>query len=201
MTFIAASLPARASRINNLIALFLVLLTAGCSNIVSLTRDEPISEDYTKRTSGAYVDDGFIETKTEVNLKKVDSRFKKAQVRVDSYNGVVLLTGNVPESDMRDLASDTVKKIRKVRSVHNELKVSPPKSFSTRIGDGWLKSKIATRLLFHRNIKSSRYHVVVNDGVIYLMGLSTRKNADLVVAAVQQSYGVQKIVRAFEYID
>lgn len=201
MTFIAVSLPARASRTINLIALFLVLLTAGCSNIVSLTRDEPISEDYTKRTSGAYVDDGFIETKTEVNLKKVDSRFKKAQVRVDSYNGVVLLTGNVPESDMRDLASDTVKKIRKVRSVHNELKVSPPKSFSTRIGDGWLKSKIATRLLFHRNIKSSRYHVVVNDGVIYLMGLSTRKNADLVVAAVQQSYGVQKIVRAFEYID
>jgi len=180
---------------------FILMLTTSCSTFVAATRNEPIAEDYSKRTAGAYVDDGFIETKSAVNLKKVDQRFKQAQVSIDSYNGVVLLTGNVPDTDMRNIATNTVQKIRKVRSVHNELAVSPARSFSVKLSDSWLRSKIKTRLLFNKQIKSSRYHVVVNNGVIFLMGLSTHADADLIVSTVEKSYGVQKIVRVFEYIN
>ena len=177
------------------------LLLSSCSSIISVSRDEPIGEDYGKRTPGAYVDDQLIETKSKVNLKKVDTRFAQAQVRIDSFNGVVLLTGNVPASEMRDSATEIIRKIRKVRRVNNELHVSPPRSFGAKAGDAWLSNKVKTRLRFTKKAPHSRVNVVTNNGVIYLMGLVTRKEAGTIVNVAKKSYGLQKIVRVFEYID
>ena len=182
----------------------LVIITSylsGCSTIISASRDEPISENYGKRTTGARIDDQLIETKASVNLRKTDERFQKAQIDIDAHNGVVLLTGNVLQADMRDLATLTVQKIRKVRRVHNELEVSPPQSFGAKLGDSWLATKINTRFLFNKEVSSQRVHVVVENGVVFLMGLATRAEADRIVEVAKQTYGVQKIVRVFEYID
>ena len=177
------------------------LLLSSCSSIISVSRDEPIGENYGKRTPGAYIDDQLIETKSKVNLKKVDTRFAQAQVRIDSFNGVVLLTGNVPASEMRDSATEIIRKIRKVRRVNNELHVSPPRSFGAKAGDAWLSNKVKTRLRFTKKAPHSRVNVVTNNGVIYLMGLVTRKEAGTIVNVAKKSYGLQKIVRVFEYID
>jgi osmotically-inducible protein OsmY len=182
------------------LALSIFVLNA-CSSMLSATRDEPIEENYGKRTPGAYVDDQFIETKSKVNLKKVDSRFKDAQIYANSYNGVVLLVGNVADQDMRTVATDTVQKIRKVRRVHNELTLSPPRSFTAGIGDYWLRQKVKTKFMFDRSIESSRVKVVAYNGTIYLMGLATRQEADNIVDRAKSTYGLQKIVRVFEYID
>ena len=181
--------------------LFSTLLLSSCSSIISVSRDEPIGENYGKRTPGAYIDDQLIETKSKVNLKKVDTRFAQAQVRIDSFNGVVLLTGNVPASEMRDSATEIIRKIRKVRRVNNELRVSPPRSFGAKAGDAWLSNKVKTRLRFTKKAPHSRVNVVTNNGVIYLMGLVTHKEAETIVNVAKKSYGLQKIVRVFEYID
>ncbi len=181
--------------------LLMTMFLSSCSSIISSTRKEPIGENYGKRTTGAYVDDGLIETKAKVNLKKTDERFKQAQVSVDSYNGVVLLTGNVADADMRGIATAVVQKIRKVRRVHNELEVSPPRSFGAKIGDAWLGNKVGTRFLFNKSISSNRVKVITENGVIYLMGLVTHAEAEHIVEVTQKAYGLQKIVRVFEYID
>ncbi len=178
-----------------------LLLLSSCSTMISAARQNPIGEDYGKRTPGAYVDDEFIETKSSVNLKKLDSRFKQSQVKVTSYNGVVLLSGNVPEADMRDAATATVQKIRKVRRVHNELNVSPPRSIGSKLSDGWLANKVRTRFLFDKHIESSRIKVIARNGVIYLLGLVNHQEADTIVNTAKTIYGLQKIVRVFEYID
>ena len=199
------SQPCLKPRWHSVAALTLLVLCcswlSSCSTIISASRDEPISENYGKRTTGAIIDDQLIETKASVNLRKTDERFQKAQVDIDAHNGVVLLTGNVPQADMRDIATLTVQKIRKVRRVHNELEVSPPQSFGAKLGDSWLGTKINTRLLFNNEISSQRVHVVVENGVVFLMGLATRAEADRIVEATKKTYGVQKIVRVFEYID
>ena len=177
------------------------VLLSSCSSIISVSRDEPIGENYGKRTPGAYVDDQLIETKSKVNLKKVDARFAQAQVRIDSFNGVVLLTGNVPAAEMRDSATEIIRKIRKVRRVNNELRVSPPRSFGAKAGDAWLSNKVKTRLRFTKKAPHNRVNVVTNNGVIYLMGLVTHAEAEIIVNVAKKSYGLQKIVRVFEYID
>ncbi|MDB2410306.1 BON domain-containing protein [Pseudomonadales bacterium] len=177
------------------------LLLSSCTSIISASRDEPISENYGKRTPGAYVDDQLIETKSKVNLKKIDTRFDDSQVSIDSFNGVVLLTGNVPVAEMRDTATETIRKIRKVRRVNNELEVSPPRSMGAKAGDAWLSNKVKTRLRFTKSVPHGRIKVVTENSVIYLMGLVTRKEAENIVAVTKKSYGLQKIVRVFEYID
>tara|TARA_B110000879_G_scaffold164281_1_gene212194 strand:- start:56 stop:700 length:645 start_codon:yes stop_codon:yes gene_type:complete len=177
------------------------VLLSSCSSIISVSRDKPIGENYGKRTPGAYVDDQLIETKSKVNLKKIDTRFANAQVRIDSFNGVVLLTGNVPAAEMRDSATDIIRKIRKVRRVNNELRVSPPRSFGAKAGDVWLSNKVKTRLRFTKKAPHSRVNVITENGVIYLMGLVTHKEAETIVNVAKKSYGLQKIVRVFEYID
>ena len=179
----------------------IVSTIASCSSIISATRDKPIGENYGTRTTGAYVDDQLIETKSKVNLNKSDKLYEKARIKVDSYNGVVLLTGHVPENRLRDKATDVVQRIRKVRRVHNELEINPPRSFAASIGDLWLSTKIKSRLLFNKNIASSRVRVVTENGVTFLMGLVTHQEAERIVDQVRRVYGVQKIVRVFEYID
>ena len=67
--------------------------------------------------------------------------------------------------------------------------------------DSWLATKLRTRFLFDKNIESSRIKVVANDGVIYLLGLVNHQEADAIVDAAKNTYGLQKIVRVFEYID
>ncbi len=195
-------LEARAGRVTAIALLLTILsLLSACNSMIASTRSDPINEDYTKRTPGAVVDDEFIETKAFVNLKKIDSGFNEAQVNINSYNGVVLLTGTVPDNALRDTATNTVQKIRRVRRVHNELYEAPPRGFAARIADGWLSQKIRTRLMFNRNVSSSRYQIVVHNGTAYAMGLATQQSADAVVAVIKEVRGVQKIVRVFEYID
>lgn len=203
-TSTAAQLAGKTTNPSTKIILLLLLscvFLSSCTSIISASRKEPIGENYGKRTTGAYVDDQLIETKSKVNLKKVDERFNDAQVSVDSYNGVVLLTGNVPAAQMRDTATDTIRKIRKVRRVHNELEVSPPRSFGAKIGDSWLSRKVKTRFLFTKSIDSDRVKVITENGVIFLMGLVTHAEAEHIVEITKKAYGLQKIVRVFEYID
>ena len=46
-----------------------------------------------------------------------------------------------------------------------------------------------------------RTKVVTVSGIVYLMGLLTRDEADAVVAQAREVGGVQKIVKIIEYID
>ena len=85
--------------------------------------------------------------------------------------------------------------------LHNELVVSGKVSFLARMNDAWLTTKVKTRLAFAGDARASRTKVVTENGVVYLLGLMTRREADAVVAQVQKSYGVQKIVKIIEYID
>lgn len=181
--------------------LFLSIAISGCSNLISATRDKPIGENYGKRTAGAIIDDQWIETKARVNLKKIDKRFKKSQIIIKSFNGVVLITGNVPQKDMRDIAKDTLQKIRKVRIVNNHLNISPPRASSARLSDVILKRKVKMRFLLEKSVPHNRVEVVVNDGVIFLMGLVTQSEAEKIIEETEKSYGLQKIVKVFEFIN
>jgi osmotically-inducible protein OsmY len=56
-------------------------------------------------------------------------------------------------------------------------------------------------MLTDANVPSSRIKVVTENGIVYMLGLVTRREGDLATQVVQNVNGVQKIVRLFEYID
>jgi osmotically-inducible protein OsmY len=43
--------------------------------------------------------------------------------------------------------------------------------------------------------------VISENGTVYLMGAVTQEQSDAAVAVAQRAFGVQKIVKVFEYTD
>ncbi len=185
-----------------LLALFAcsLLLLGGCASTVSAVKDGPIQEDHGSRTWGAMVDDQSIETIITVNIDKADPELKKSHAVVVSFNGYVLLIGQVPSEELKEKAEAVANQGLKVRKVINELEIAGPTTSLVRSGDSWLTAKIKSRMMAAENFPSSRIKVVTENGTVYLMGLVTTQEADMAVEITRESYGVQKIVKVFEYI-
>ncbi len=184
------------------LALSCSLLTLpGCASVVGLfSGEQPIREDPGKRTLGSFIDDEIIETKTLVNIRKAAPDFAQANINVTSFNGVVLLAGQVRSESLRKLAGEVAAKVRNVRRVHNELQVAGVTSGLARSNDAWLTSKVKTIMFANSEVSASRIKVVTENGTVFLMGLVTPQEADKAVEAVRRIRGVEKIVKIFEYI-
>ena len=185
----------------------LALLTAsalhltGCSNIVGATTDKPIEPDNASRSYGAAIDDEVIETTALVNIRKTHPALANAHLVVVSYNGVLLLAGQVPSEETRQLAGQAASHVQNVKRVHNELSVGANTELLIRTSDSGITTKIKSKLLTHKEGKSGKVKVVTENGVVYLMGVVTRSQADLASVLAQQTGGVQRVVRLFEYVD
>lgn len=186
-----------------LIFIFLSIfpLIYGCSNIIIATTAEPLEENSGTRSWGTYIDDEALETKALVNIKKSDAGFASTHVIVVSFNGTVLLAGQVPDAALRGKAADVVKELFGVKRIHNELSVAGNTSAMVRSSDTWITAKVKTALITSSEIQSLRVKVLTENGVVYLMGLLTKSEAERVVDAASSIYGVQKVIRLFEYID
>lgn len=183
-------------------AVVLALMLAGCSSVLTAVRDNPMESNHGTRTLGSSIDDQLIETRASVNIAKAHPDLEsEARFSVTSYNGVLLIVGQVPRAELIGLAGDTAKRVQRVKVVHNELTVGPRLSLLARNNDALITSSAKTRMLADSNIPGRRIKVTTEAGAVYLMGLVTRAEADAAVTAVQKVGGVQRIVKLFEYID
>lgn len=184
-------------------AYFCLLFTmlTGCATLIAPFSEQPIDQKHGKRTFGSKIEDQSIETKVRVNLKRAGEPIKDQRIVVVSYNGNVLLAGQVANENMKKQAEQITNDIRHVRRVHNELATIGAISFLARVNDSWITTKVKTRLAFAGNAPARRTKVVTENGVVYLMGLLTEAETQNVVQHVQKVYGIQKIVKMIEYID
>ena len=154
------------------------------------------------RTIGKKIDDQFIPGRIEANMAEAHQDLvHSSHIVVTSYNGVVLLAGQTPRAELKEMAERAARSVQGVRKVHNELQVIQPSSALARSNDTLLTTKIKTQMLADSNIASSRIKVVTENGIVYLLGLVTRPEAARATTLVQGVSGVQKIVKLFEYTD
>jgi osmotically-inducible protein OsmY len=177
------------------------LLASGCAEVINATTNKPIEMKANTRTMGAKLNDEEIETASKVNIKKADAQLEHAHVNIDSFNGIVLLTGQVPSEELRNLVADTVYKLNPVREIHNELAISEPTDFVARSKDAWISTKIKAQLLADGDTESRRVHFVTENQAVFLMGIVTHAEADRIVNMVSHTADVQKVVKVFEYVD
>ncbi len=168
-----------------LLAFALALTLAGCGG----------------RSLGNKIDDQFIAPRigSEIRASHADLNDTSSRVVVTSYNGVVLLAGQTPRAELKNLAEQAARRVQGVRKVHNELQILPPSSPLARSTDALLTTRIKTAMLADNTVPGSRIKVVTENGIVYLLGLVTRAEADRATAVVQGVGGVQRIVRLFEY--
>jgi osmotically-inducible protein OsmY len=167
-----------------------------------------------RRSPGSVVDDETIELKARLAIIENKELNRQVHVEITSYNGIILLTGQAPDEQLRTEVEDIVKKIPEVQNlvkktgtaplIHNEITIAAPSSFMTRTSDSLVTAKVKTELLRITDIEGfngTRVKVITENGTVYLMGLLTRKEADAVTEKARQVGGVQRVVKLFEYID
>lgn len=174
-------------------------LSSGCTSFLHAVKDEPIEPDPYETSLGTDIDDFQIATAVGVNIKKAHPLLDSAHVNVHSFNGVILLTGEVPSGEIRTLAGDTARNFRGVRQVHNELQIQGATSFLSRTNDSWLTTKVKSKMAADETINVSKIKVVTENGVVYLMGVVSQALGNRAAQVASTTKGVRKVVKVFEY--
>ncbi len=113
------------------------------------------------------------------------------KVDVTALDGVVTLTGRVPDETTKDLAEETVRDLPGVTRVQNNVTVEPP---PPEHSDSWLAFKINSLLLLKSNVSSSNTKVEVKDGVVTLTGTAeTVAQKELTENYVRDVAGVKNV--------
>lgn len=123
----------------------------------------------------------------------------ESHINVTVFNRIVLLTGETPNADWKQRAQDIANSVPQVDRVYNQILVQGPTSSLTRTSDSWITTKIKSQMLATEDLKSSSIKVVTENGIVYLMGIVNRQQADVAVDIARQVTGVQKVIKIFQY--
>ena len=151
-----------------------------------------------RRTSGTVVEDEGIELKAAARIR--DNLGQRVHVNVTSYNRQVLLTGEVPSAEDKQLVEQAVAQTENVRNVVNEIAVLGGSTLSQRSSDVVVTGRIKAALLDARDLFSNAFKIVTERGTTYVMGRVTQREANRATDIITSTPGVQKVVRVLEII-
>ena len=117
---------------------------------------------------------------------------KGDDIKIQSKDGVVTLTGTVSEESHKALARETVASLPGVKSVDNKLEIKG--EVSAAYTDAWLITKVKSTLLFHRNVNATGTEVLAKDGTVTLRGEATNSaQKDLTTEYAKDVEGVKNV--------
>ena len=186
---------------NSLVAIMISLLVSGCGVIV-VTTATVLAIDVARDRRGASV--YWDDNKTEIRLGNLIRKQKQIQnehVNITVYNGVALLTGEVPDQRDIDDIIDLVKADEGTSQVINRLELAGKTNMNSRANDGWLTTKVKTAIAGSDFSDSTRIKVVTERANVYLMGLVKPAEAQVAVDAARGVTGVVRVIKVFEYVE
>ena len=151
-----------------------------------------------RRTAGTQIDDEGIELRaaSQIRLNVGD----RVHVNITSYNRQVLLTGEVPSAQDKQLVEQLVARVENVRTIVNELGVTGHSTLTQRSSDALVTGKVKAGLVDAKGLYANAFKVVTERGTTYLMGRVTQREADRATEIARGTGGVQKVVRMLEII-
>ena len=176
------------------------LSLSGCIPLVvgGIAATAAIATD--RRSTGAQLDDELIEDKTAA---QVIERFKgnDGHVNVISYNGNVLLTGEVPSDSVKTEIGEIARRMPKTRSVQNDLLIGAASNLGPRSNDTLITSKVKARFVEANKFQINHVKVVTERGTVYLLGIVRPEEGNAAAEIARTTSGVQRVVKVFEYIN
>jgi osmotically-inducible protein OsmY len=178
-----------------------VPVLSGCGSLLSSMQIGTIEDEPGERTMAQVIEDNNIETKITVNIPAENEAFQKSHLIIVSYNGYVLLAGQVNDVILKETATTVARKVKGVRRIYNELELGPPTSALTRTSDAYLTTRIKSALLADSDIAGTRIKVVTENSVVYLMGLVSPQEAEQISRIAAGVSGVDRVVQLFELVE
>ena len=153
-----------------------------------------------RRSTGAQLDDELIEDKSAAQILE---RFKGNDVHVNitSYNGNVLLTGEVPSDSVKTEIGEIARRMPKARSVQNDLLIGAASNLGPRSNDTLITSKVKARFVEANKFQINHVKVVTERGTVYLLGIVRPEEGNAAAEIARTTSGVQRVVKVFEYIN
>lgn len=184
------------------ITMLCVASLSGCASFISGgTGTAPVGTDSGARSLGQVFIDNSIERTAKINLYKLDSRFKQSRVNIESFHSNVLLTGQVPDQNLKQLAEDNVRAMSDVKTVHNYITVGNQIGYSTIMQDTTVTANTRGLIMKAPVVSDSKLRIHTEDGVLYVMGrLNTAESTDL-NQVLQQVGNVTKIITLIDNTD
>lgn len=180
--------------------LMLVSALQGCAvaTVVAVTAGASMVAD--RRTFSKQIDDQSIEFIAHNELNKQKALSNNTNLHVVSMNGTVLVIGQAPNSYLRDLAIKTIQDVPDIVTIHNQIRIGSTTAITTQSNDIWLTSKVKSALLANGEVNAKDIKVVTENSEVFLLGLVTQKEANIVVEITRNINGVSRVFKAFEYI-
>ena len=173
----------------------------GCAPVIVAGAAAGAAVVHDRRTLGSMVNDTTVELKA-TGILDTEPQFKgNVHVSVTSVNGIVLLTGQAPTSDLRDQVLAKIRTIPSIRRIVNEIQIAPPSTLADRARDAWITTEVKARFLATKGLDPTRVKVVTSDSSVYLMGLVKQQEGQLATNAAANVRGVARVVELFEYVN
>ncbi len=151
-----------------------------------------------RRTAGTQIEDEGIELRASSRIR--ENLGDRVHVNVTSYNRQVLLTGEVPNAQDKQLVEQVVSRVENVRSIVNELAILGHSTLTQRSSDVLVTGKVKAALIDAKDLHANAFKVVTERGTTYLMGRVTEREAKRTTDITRATGGVQKVVRLLEII-
>ncbi len=148
--------------------------------------------------------DQRIRSRIQAEILSDDELRHESNIRVTVFEGIALLTGEVPSREVGQRMARLAREDSGARHVHNELVIADMSSVLARSRDRFISARASTRLSSldePADLNRDRVYLFTNRGRIYLMGRVTQEEADAITEEVRAIAGVREVVRAFEYVD
>jgi osmotically-inducible protein OsmY len=160
----------------------LMIAITGCTTVISNTSTSvKVVTGGDRRSKGTIVDDNTLKLTIFNDIKK---RYGSGtHVNVNTYDGRVLLTGEVETAEIRQAIETNATQTAGVRIVNNDIVVGWPTGAFRRSADGIITTKII---------------VVTENGVVYLMGRVTQQERQIASGIAANVNGVKRVVTLFD---
>ncbi len=113
-------------------------------------------------------------------------------IKIQSTEGVVTLSGTVSEDSHKLLAGETLASLPGVKSFDNQLQVKS--EMPALSPDAWLGIRVKSTLMFYRSLSATEIEVFAKEGVVTLRGKATSKaQKDLATEYTQDIDGVKDV--------
>lgn len=153
------------------------------------------------RTVGTQIDDETLEEKVLYAINQDQQLKAEARINVISYNGRILLIGQVPNEHLKNIATSLANGVNHVIETYNELRIGSKISLAQISQDSWITTQIKSKLFISNQVKSSDVKVITENGEVFLMGNLTKQQASSAAEIARNISGVKKVIKVFNYLD
>lgn len=177
---------------------FAFALNTPLAQAAAVAKPEPRGSNggWQQQSAGEYFDDTVITTAVKAKVLG-EKGLSSLDISIKTEDGIVTLSGKVDTAEHSRLAGRTVKQVKGVRQVVNNLQVGgeTSQSIGEYFDDSVITTGVKTKILGEKGLSSLDINVKTKDGIVTLSGkVDTAEHSRLATRTADKVKGVRQVI-------